>query len=254
MPKLTELTSKKHKDLKIAPQAHIKHAAKQHVVQLSAAEIANAATCFPVFVTRNNVNGGWVVSAMTSFELDQNLYVNDDSWSVAFNPASLRTYPLYLMQSPDNEKSFTVGFNEESDAFSTTDGIDLFQADGSATEHLTDVTRMLETELTNVKQTFEFGNVLDKLGLLKEIDLKVQYQDGTTNVIKGLHTINEDTLQTIDAEKLAQLNKIGYLTPIHALLISIFQLNVLVNKHNANDGKMKVKAVKMEVSKDPTLN
>lgn len=252
MATLTELSIKDHQGLKIAPNAHIQFAAKQHVLNISAAEIANAATCFPIFVSRNNTTGSWVFSAMTSFELGQNLYVQDQHWTPIFNPMSMRTYPLFLMPSEKKEKTFTVGFNEESDALSTTDGTDLFQQDGKATEHLADVTQMLNDELNKLKQSYEFGNVIEKLGLLKEVDLKVQYQDGTTNVIKGLHTINEDVLQAMDGEKLMQLNKVGYLTPIHALLVSLFQLNVLVNKNNALDYKPKVTAVKMEVSKEAT--
>lgn len=252
MAKLTELTSKLHKDLKIAPSAHMEYAARQHVMQVSAVEIANAASCFPIFITRNNQNGNWAFSAMTSFELEQNLFVQNHTWTPVFHPASLRTYPLYLMQSENKENSFTVGFNAQSDAFSRTEGIPLFQEDGKATEHLTEVTRTLENELSNIQQTYEFGKVLEQLGLLKELDLKVQYQDGTINVIKGLHTINEDVLQAMDAEKLMQLNKVGYLTPIHALLISLYQLNVLVNKNNAIGTKPRVAAVKMEVSKEVT--
>lgn len=254
MAVLTELSSKLHQNLKIAPNAQIKHAAKLHVIQITAVEIANAATSFPIFITRNKVNASWAFSAMTSFELEQNLYVQDNIWASIFHPTSLRTFPLYLMQSPNKEKSYTVGFNEQSDAFSTIEGLPLFHDDGKASEYLMEVTHLLDTELNNLKQSFEFGNALESLGLLKELDLKVQYADGTINVIKGLHTIDEDALKELDGDKLKQLSSVGYLTPIHALLVSLFQLNMLVTKNNAIDNKPKVASVKMEVCADVTNN
>lgn len=252
MATLTQLSSKKFGQLKIAPNAHINNASKRHVINLSAIEISNAATCFPLFITRNTTNGGWAFSAMTSFEPGQNLYIKDNKWTPVFNPASLRTYPLFLMQSTDNSESYTIGFDQQSDDFSDTDGIDLFNDDGSATQHLSDITRMLDSELTNIKQTYDFGNTLEQHGLLKELDLKVIYKDGTNNVIKGLHTIDEDALQALDSETLSQLNKSGYLTPIHALLVSLYQLNVLLDKNNALASKPPISEVKMEVSKEFT--
>jgi hypothetical protein len=193
----TELSSKQHTGLKIAPNAQIKHAAKLHMMTLSASEIANASTCFPVFASRNKTSDSWVFSSMTSFELEQNLYVQNTQWTPFFYPMSLRTYPLFLMQSDKDENTYTVGFDAQSDALSMIEGIDLFQENGKATEYLTDITQMLNITTGKLKQSYEFGNVLEQLGLFKEIDLNVQYEDGTVNLIKGLYTINEDVLQTL---------------------------------------------------------
>lgn len=254
MATLTELSSKQHKQLKVAPNAPINYAAKQHVLNLAAVELANAASSFPVFITRNTINGGWAFSAMTSFELNENLFIQNDKWEAVYQPVSMRTYPLYLMQAPTDEKQYTIGFNEQSDAFSNTQGAPLFDETGAATPHLSEVTKLLETELTNLRSSYEFGQTLEQLNLLKEIDVQVQYADGTNNTIKGLNTINEDVLNTLDGDKLEQLNKAGYLTPIHALLISLFHLNTLINKNNSIATKSTISAVKMEVSKEFTHN
>lgn len=250
MPSLTELTSAKHQQLKVNPQTVIDHARKQHVLHLSASEIANAASCFPIFISRNNQNGDWAFSAMTSLTLNQNLFVQGNAWQSVFQPVTMRTYPLYLMQKPDGSDSYCVGFDESSNAFSYDHGKSLFESDGQASAHLSMVTQLLETQLKDIQQTYLFAQKLEELSLLKEMDLKIVRADGQVDTIKGLHTIDEDKLRTLDAQLLAELNTLGYLIPIHAMLLSIYQLNVLINKHNVFNENQQITNVKMEVSKE----
>ncbi len=250
MTQLIELSSRKHQHLQVLPSAITEFASKQHVFSLNAVEIAQAATCFPIFLSRNNINGNLNFSAMTSFLMEQNLFVENNHWLPVFQPSTLRTYPLYLMQSAKADAQFTVGFDPKNTAFSETGGKALFSAEGVASEHLTMVTKLLKTELDNMQASFQLVNKLEELNLLKQIDLKVMYENGQVNTIKGLSTINEDQFKMLPATTLAELNSAGYLMPIHALLMSIYQLNVLINKNNARPDNLPVKAIKMEVTKD----
>ena len=60
--------------------------------------------------------------------------------------------------------------------------------------------------------------------------------------------LDEDKLKALTAEQLAELNKNGYLVPMHATLVSVFQVNALIRRHNAA-GLSPVRQVKLEVSK-----
>ncbi|MFC3121340.1 SapC family protein [Agaribacter flavus] len=254
MAKLTELKSKDHQDLKLSEDAMIKHAASQHVCNLQAHEVANAATCFPVFMTRSSTAGQIVLSAMMSFTVKENLFVQDKTWQSVFQPTSFRTYPLFLMQSPENEKQCTIGFDESSSDLSNETGLPLFTSEGKASPLLSEKTQLLEAELGHMRQTYEFTEALNKLDLLKAVDLQVHYQSGEVAVIKGLITVDEDKIQSIDNQALDELRKKGYLAPMYAMLISLFQVNVLITKHNQLTSHNKIKTVKIEVSKDTTAS
>ena len=252
MARLTELSSQLHQNMCIAPNAASDYASKQHIMQLQATELPHAATCFPVFVSRNSRNGQLSLSALASFVMHKNLFLDKGLWQPVFKPQRLQTHPLYLMQSPSDEKQFTIGFDADSNDIVSGQGSALFSADGKASPALTEITRLLNNELTMTHQSHTFLKKLDELDLLKPVDLQVQYQVGETEVITGLYTINEDNLQTLPIEQLDQLRKSGYLTPIHALLISLLQINMLINKHNASDDLPTITAVKIEASKEQT--
>ena len=254
MATLTELKSADHPNLHIAPNAMIDIASKQHMLNVQAIELANAATCFPVFISRNTTNGRLGISALTSLHAGENLFIRNQQWEPVFQPLSVRSLPLYLMQKAEDPTQFTVGFDAQSEHFSTTEGTPLFSEDGQATETLKDKSKVLETELMQYRQSFAFLKAMEELDLLKQVDLQVQFQSGHVNVVQGLYTINEDRLQTMEAEQFEKLRTSGYLMPIHALLMSLFQVNVLVSRHNAAGDKEPITAVKIEVSKNLTSN
>lgn len=254
MATLTELTSAQHKDLQIMPSAVMQQISKQHMLNVHATEVANAATCFPVFISRNTTNGRLSISALTNVVAGHNLFVSNGQWDPVFQPNGLQTLPLYLMQKPDDPNQFTVGFDSSSDCFGTSGGEPLFNDEGKATNVLMEKSKLLENELTLVRQTHAFLRVLEQHNLLKSVDLQVQYDNDRVNIIQGLYTINEDQLQTMNTEQFDELRKAGYLMPIHALLMSLYQVNVLVNRFNAQSLTEKITAVKIEVSKNLTNN
>ena len=75
-------------------------AKKQHVISLKVTEVSKAVSCFPVFLTRVTDKGDWAISAVTSFEVESNLFVKDNAWDASYLPTGMQTYPFFLMNSP----------------------------------------------------------------------------------------------------------------------------------------------------------
>ena len=249
MTELIEVTSSNHSTLKVDPNSAIHFAAKLHIMNLRVDEIGRAVSSFPVFLTRGNINGNWGLSVLTSFETSTNVFVNGNEWDATYQPSCMQSYPFYLMRLPSNEKSYTLGIDESNSVFSKIKGEALFDEDNNATTYLHQKTKLLEAELKSDMQSYEFTQYIESLGLVKSINLQVIYEEGTTQTLKGLNTIDEDTLQALTAEQLLELNKKGYLSPIHAMLVSIYQLNTLIIKNNKVSDLRKIKNIKLEVSK-----
>ena len=249
MKELVELTSNKHGKLKVVDDCAVKFVSRQHLMNLRVSEVAKAVSSFPVFFSKSPHTGRWGLSAVTSFEQGVNLFVENNRWTAGYQPTSMQTYPLFLMRSAADENSYTVGIDEQSEAFSEHRGAALFDGAGKASLYLSRVTALLQADIKNDIQTYQFLQKLEELGLFKAIDIQVHYEGGSVQTLKGLHTLNEDELQSLQGETLAELNKTAYLIPIHATLISIYQLNSLINRHNAGGRATTVKQVKLEVAK-----
>jgi hypothetical protein len=253
MTELVELSSKKHQELRVRPNCIVELAAKQQIMKLRVTEASKAVTSFPVFFTRDQRTGGWVLSALTSLENGSNLFVKQHQWESAFQPSSMQTYPLFLMKSEQQENSFTIGIMQQSDAFSKELGEPLFDTNSRPSLYLSRMQKLLEADIKNDIQTMKFSQKLQELNLLKSISLSIQYQDDSVQNLNGLHSLNEDTLHALSTKQIDELNKLGYLIPIHAMLISIYQLNSLVKRNNGLQNFKPIKQLKIEVARDRTV-
>lgn len=250
MPELVELNEEAHRDLRIREGSAVEIAANQHVINIRATELPQAVTDFPVFFTRDPNSGDFSASIVTSFEAGQNLYVTDGEWNGLFLPSSMHTYPLFLMKSEKDDRGYTVGIDEANAALSTAEGQRLFEESGKATLFLSDLTRRLQAGAEADVQTVYFIEALQKLELLKPVDLLVHYADDAVQTIRGLLTIDEERLKSLSSEQLQELHTQGYLVLIHAVLISIFQLNALIRRQASKPDLKPVKSVKLQVARD----
>ena len=247
MTKLVELSNQTHNKIRIHPNASVKFAAQQHVMKVQAAELGNAATCFPLFATKNAQNGFWMFSAMTSFEMHNNLYVKDGRWLPHFQPMSMHTHPIYLMKSPHADTQYTFGILPESEAFSSDKGELLFDDKGQPTPRLKRITELLDNSVKLDLQSAEFSRVIEDMGLFKAIDMNISFNgEHQPERIKGLHTIDEEAFQKLSLDQLDTLRKQGYLMPIHAMLMSIYNINGLINRHNERHPMQSILRIKMD--------
>lgn len=249
MAELTELKSDIHKDWKVAPDCAMKVAQTQHILNVKVTEVGKAVSNFPIFFTKMSERGDWAISAMTSLEVNNNLFVNDGQWEGTYLPTGLQSYPFFLMQSADDEKKFTIGIEEVNPAFSTEEGEPLFESENKAGPFLSQATAILNDDLKNEVHSYQFSRFLNDHELITPVDLVVEYISGTTNALKGLYTIDEAKLQALDIETFSELRDKGYLGPIYALLMSIYQVNSLIRRHNVVDGAERIRQVKVETEK-----
>jgi hypothetical protein len=245
-----ELLSDKHRTLKLDPACKIEFAASQHLLNFRVTEVSQAICNFPVFFNKNIHSGYWNLSGIASFEMGSSLFVENGLWQAVYEPSSMQSYPFYLMNSNKGDRQYTIGIDENYHGFSDDKGEVLFESNGKASLFLSGIKTRLEADIQNDIQTFQFGQTLQELGLLKSINVIVQYKNQPQQTLTGLYTIDEDKLHSLDDSQLGDLNRRGYLTPINGLLLSISQLNGLIQKNNKRQVSMQILSVKLELSKN----
>lgn len=249
MTTLVELNNEKHQSLKVHPHAGLEFAATQHLLNIQVTEIAQTICDFPVFLNKNIQSGYWNLSAITSFEMGNNLLVDENNWQATYRPNCMQTYPFQLMNSPQVENAYTIGFDEKNPTLSHDTGVTLFEENGKASPYLKQIKKLLESNIQHDIQTFKFGQKLDELGLCKSINIVVNIKGEVPQTLTGLYTIDEDRLHSLPDEQLGELNRLGYLAQIHGILLSISQLNSLIKKNNKQQDITHIENLKLEVNK-----
>lgn len=249
MPKFTELSNIDHKTLKVSDNAAIELASTQHMINIKVTEVARAVSNFPVFMSKLSSADGWTISAVAGLEKASNLFAVNQQWDASYLPTTMQTYPFYLRPSDAEEGGYSAVIDESNVAFSEQDGNALFDDNGQASVYLNRLIGLLEADIKNELHTLKFVEKLAEIDLIKAVDVLVHYESGQTSVIGGLYSIDEDKLQALSEQEFAQLRQRGYLAPIYAMLISIYQLNSLIQRHNTVDGAKRIVQVKVENSK-----
>lgn len=248
MNNLVELSNETHKDLKVVDNAVINAIKDQHVINIQLKEACIAATNFPMFFMSVPDMDRWAISAITSLEAEKNLFVKDDVWQSAYQPTSMLTFPMLVMPAADKERQYTVGIKEDSPSFSKKEGKDLFDSDGKASPYLSSIIKLIEADMQNEVNTIRFCKEIDDLSLIAPVTIQVSYENGSVKNLGGLQTIDEKVLQSLDVKELEKLRQKGYLAPIYAMLISAYQLNLLLKRHNEVEDNDTVNGVNMRIN------
>lgn len=247
MALLTALSLKQHGKLHVSGDSAVEFAKDKHMLAIRVTEVSPASASFPVFVTRQT-NGDLSLSAVTSFQAGQNLFVKDKAWDSIFQSTTMKAYPIFLMRSDDGGPEPVLGIDGAAN-LRMDGGKALFDPSGKPALWLSQMRAMLTQDAQNSVHSREFCKTLNDLKLTRALNLTLSFEDGDSSTITGLHTINEDVLQTLSSEKLIELRDRGYLAPIYAMLSSVQQLNALIRRHNALKDYPTIKRISLEVVK-----
>jgi len=244
MPKVVALSSVNHSDLRVTPNSVVEAVKNQHLINIRVAEIAKASASMPIFLNKFEGEEEWSISSITSLELNKNLFVAEEKWTVNYVPNIMRTYPFFLVQG-QKDGDFTVGIDEESKAFSQEEGVEIFDGEGKTTKAMESVLDLLKSDIDARVHSKKFVETLEEFDLIDPLTMRVTYQDGQVHTLTGLHSVDERKLQTMDDETFNKFRATGFLASTYAMILSIFQLNELMKRHNQQDGVRKIVQVNM---------
>lgn len=252
MAKVVPLSSNKHKGFKVVENAVLDAVKNQHIINIRVSEIAKASACMPVFLNQYEGSDNWVISSITSLEINKNLFISNGQWTVNYAPNLMKTYPFFLVKGK-KEGEFTIGIDEEDKAFTKDKGVDIFDKDGNTTPAIQNVVKTLESDIAGVTHTSKFVETLKEFDLIYSLTMKVSYANGQVNSITGLHTVDERKLNDLSDKDFSKLRKTGFLGPIYGMILSVFQLNELMKRHNQLPGVQQIVQVGLQPDVDTSV-
>ena len=122
----------------------------------------------------------------------------------------------------------------DSPRVSETEGAPVFLEHGGHSPYLEHVSSVLMAINDGHEQNKRFSQaVVEILICWSRLRSRFELNDGSTHKFAGLHTINEENLNALDAESLAKLHVNGYLEHIYMVMASISNFKTLIDKKNA---------------------
>jgi hypothetical protein len=222
------LDKEKHKDVKVAVSAKFEFAKNTHLAAATIREFAQLAATMPLVFIEDPKSKRHHVVAMLGMEQNQNLFLTGDTWKGPNVPMNILRYPFDVR--PDGDK-LGVYIDENSDLIND-EGKTLFTDEGEATEFLQNRQQFLADLANSEMLTQRFVQQVVELDLLDPIQIRLTYQDGAQRNVTGMMSINEKKLLELPEEKVLELHKAGFLGAMYAVMMSVGQLNRLVELSN----------------------
>jgi hypothetical protein len=239
------LDKNKHKDVHVKLNGDFAHTKDTHLAAASIREYAQIASCMPIIFIKDPKSDTTHSVAMLGIEQGVNLFMQDEKWSGHVVPLNIQRYPFDVR--PDGDK-LGVFIDENSDLLGK-EGEPLFTDD--APSPFLDNRQKLLSELANSEMaTRDFVKKMGDLDLFDSIIIRAQYVSGQQRNINGMQTISEKRLQALDADTIIDLHKTGYLGAIYAVMLSLGQLNRLVQL--TQGGENPVRALQLQPDEPAT--
>lgn len=218
---LVPLSKETHAGKRLAPLRSYAFAANTAVLPLYAAELARAATVFPIAFSREGEGESlryFPVSVMSP-EPGRNLYVAPDGrWIGAYIPAVLRRDPFVLARVEGREDS-VVCVQSERDRLSDEEGEQLLTPEGEPTKLLNDISHFLTTLEQNRVVTERLCTALAEAELFQPWEMTVRIGENTRN-ITGLYRIDEARMNQLPDGAFLALRAAGALPAAYCHFLS----------------------------------
>ncbi|KXI27090.1 SapC family protein [Paraglaciecola hydrolytica] len=243
------LDKDKHKDLRVNLKHDFSHTKDAHLAAASLREYAQLASTMPIVFVQDPKTNATHSIAMLGTEQGVNMFMTDGKWNAHTVPLNIQRYPFDVR--PDGDK-LGVFIDENSELVGTKEGELLFTEAGEPSPYLQNRQQLLSDLANSEMATQRFVAKLIELDLLDAITLRVQYANGQQRNINGMKCISEKRLHALDDAKILELHKAGFLGAIYAVMMSLGQLNRLVQLSAATATPIQSLQLKLEeTAKEP---
>ena len=226
------LDKNKHKELTVSAPTNFEFAKTSHLAAATIKEFAQLAGSVPIVFIQDPATGNHHVVTMLGTEANTNFYVVDGKWQGSYVPMNIQRYPFDVR--PDGDK-LGVFFDENSDLIGAEGAERLFTDEGEPSEFLNNRQQMLSELANSEMMTQKFVKQVVELGLLDPVEINLTYQEGQSRNVTGMLTINEKKLRELDDEVILEMHKNGFLGAIYATMLSLSQVNRLIELSNKTD-------------------
>lgn len=225
-----QLNAQLHRHKRLKPLEDHSLLGGVNAVYLNVVEFAQASQAFPIiFVPPTTAQPQISPMALLGLVANQNLFVENGHWDASYVPAFFRRLPYLTAPLPGTDQ-IGVYVDMQWPGLNDSEGEPLFTADGEQAPALVAAIDFLKAYEEEVKRTNELCSRIEQLGLFTPMTADVELPGGDKMTIDGFMIVDEGRLAALPDAAVLELHRSGGLALIHAHLISLNQVNNLIQR------------------------
>jgi len=222
--KLVVLDKNNHKDLHVKQMKNLDFAKESAFIPVIANEVALIGSSFPiVFTAEENPS----LVALVSLGGNSLAINNEGKWITNYIPSFIRKYPFAIASTKENLNQKVILIDEESELVSTTEGNELFLADGEQSETLKNAINFLTKHEGQMTITKNVAKAINDSGILEDREIAVGEGDEKQILVNGFKVVDREKLNALSDDILADWVRKGIISLIDAHIKSLDHINTL---------------------------
>jgi hypothetical protein len=229
----------RHGKLKLKPHPGFPHAKDRNLAAVNVSELGTSCGNFPIVIAQYPENKRMVLMAMLGLKAGENVFFGDEYWESTYVPLAIQRHPFIvgIDERVKDTIQLATCLEVDSKCLNETDGLPLFNADGTQSEVLRSADQMLHSMFDAGAVTERFIEKLQELDLVTPLVIVLQSPRGELNRVTGLSTIDENKLKALSGEQLKDLQNQDFLAACYLMLVSLYQLRQLIRLRNRKGGE-----------------
>jgi hypothetical protein len=232
------LNNVEHQHLKINPQRSAQLGDGFWYSETFPSEFKAVQAHYPIFFSKDDATNMFSPVCLYGINKDENLFLANQQWQANYIPLTMQRLPFYIATQNTTQdgvatQDYVISIDLDSPKVSTEQGVNLFLEHGGNSEFLERMVMVLDNLHHGLQENQIFIKTLIKYGLLESVTLELDLVNGVKHNLLGFYTINEDTLNQLSHDVIAQLHSQGYLACIYMVIASQVHIRDLVALKNA---------------------
>ncbi len=226
------LTAEAHRDLRVHTHHDASLGDNVMCCMTVPVEFRRVQNEYPIVFRLNADRGDFAAYALFGFENGENLFLENGRWDARYRPLVMDIQPFLIGQPAAGTGDRQVHIDMASPRIAKDEGMRVFDEHGRPTPYLETMAEKMGELDAGFQASAEFFAALRRHDLLEPFAIDITLDDGSTNRFLGFHVINEDRLQALDGDAVAELHREGHLMPIFMALASLANIAELVARKN----------------------
>lgn len=237
MPNHQLLDNITHKDVHVITENTLQLSDKSSYSHVFISEFRDVQAHYPIFFQKNTQTGQFEAIALFGLAGEENLFLTDTGWQANYLPLSIQRRPLLIGFQENTEDGVVseepvIHIDMDSPRISYNQGEAIFLPQGGQSPYLQQMAATLMAIHEGHQQTQAFIDTLQQHELIESVEIKVTLDDDSSHAMNFLYTINEEKVEKLSDQAIADLHKFGYLKAIHMVLASMPNMSHLIELKN----------------------
>ena len=230
--RLVIVDSDTHRNTRVDMKRGAAYGEAIHLISVVPHEFSRLLTHYPIFFAKDSHTGEFGLAAMLGFNVDENLFLEGDHWTVDYIPLHIQRGPFSVAPGDESNQQLVACIDANDPRVQEEKGERLYTDEGERTEFMGIVNSILAELVRGIAQTRDLVEALTKHDLIEQLTLNIRFEGGDTLRFDNLHTVSEEKLAKLRGDALESLHERGYLKIAHEMIASISGVGRLIEIKN----------------------